>query len=242
MQFFWKTNGLRKKSDKPNSSERSLASPGAPKGAWHHLELRKESGFTSSSERSPGITSSSARSSAPHRFTRSAALAKESTLSTPPMGPKTKLDQLLRDLFEGPTRPSTGTRPPGVAASAPSRTPPTSWMHKAHSPCTPAAQYVRAPTPDSSALTQVQRALFANPGPSQPTQAPWRLVRIDLPPANLTRPPLHHLHPWDRRAKRALSPRYQERPDTPNTRLTQTTHLNSKERRRERRKLLFGTQ
>lgn len=77
-----------------------------------------------------------------------------------------------------------------------------------------------------------------SPSP-QPTQAPtssWKLIPLDLSPIKFTRPPAHRLHHWDRRVRRALSPRYKE--DKENH--IPIVKLNSKERRKERRRFIFN--
>lgn len=75
-----------------------------------------------------------------------------------------------------------------------------------------------------------------SPQPTRTSTTSWKLIPLDLSPVKFTRPPAHRLHQWDRRVKRALSPRYKE--DKEN--FIPFVKLNSKERRKERRRLIFN--
>lgn len=135
------------------------------------------------------------------------------------------------DLINTPSQIfSSTTKIPSPSFSSTSRTPSpssrtssprNSWLYKTHSPRTPSYQYSQALSPDTSELSKIV----------------WRLIPLDLSSIKLTRPPLNHLHKWDRRARRELSPRYNEEfKENCNS----YKKLNSKERRKIRRKNMFN--
>lgn len=90
---------------------------------------------------------------------------------------------------------------------------------------------------ESSSSSHQSTTSPTSPDTSLIAKATWNLIPLELTPIRFTRPPLHRLTHWDRRARRPISPRYKEE-ERENK--ESKYRLNARERRKLRRKLLFN--
>lgn len=163
---------------------------------------------------SPKRNSSSLRNSS----SKSSSASRKSIISTTQ---KNSSPELITTNSRSPSSTKTSSSSLSTTSRTPSPNNRSSWLYKTHSPKTPTYHYSHPFSPTKQ----------------DPLKIIWRLIPIDLSSIKLTRPPLYHLHRWDRRAKRELSPRYKE--DYKENYIFDKK-LNSRERRKERRKLMFN--